>query len=564
MAQNPKSRSRGSVPGAPAPRRSPTLELPFNDDDVQPLRADDPRPQRVPQYPTNARRPARKAEEAIPTSIYDVSQDEEFQPSYDAQELSDSGFKPAFIYVERGPGQGQLVPVRQGTMVIGRASISELRLQHASISRRHAQITRLGERFYIKDLGSQNGTFVNRTRIGTEVEIQPGDEISVGNALLRMRGPVQPAEAPVQHKSQRRSKPVASARKKLSAARIGMLGGAIGFGIAGVFTFAVLRVMRGPSYRELPTATRSVHPGPSASPVSEHESDAVSARIQRAMQEAAAKEQATARPSAEPAVEVSDAHVVRISAPGSAAAGVSQKKLTATKVASRTHTAGDEEAASPPPARGSGAHNPSILERYGEGDVEAALELASQENDKDLMGKLTRFQSAYDAAKASLEAKDGTGAIRNFSAALKADEPLSKGGWGKYGAEIRKQLGGLYTLVGFKHMENEDSEDAQKAFSAALKYDPDNAKARQQLAKLTGGESGAASGKKKADDAFTDQQTEAAAPAAAPAKPATRRPAGSKALPVPSDDEASAPPAKSPSRKPAASSKAAADAAFGD
>jgi pSer/pThr/pTyr-binding forkhead associated (FHA) protein len=539
------------------------LELPFNDDDVQPLRADDPRPQRVPQYPTNARRPARKAEEAIPTSIYDVSQDEEFQPSYDARELSDSGFKPAFVYVERGPGQGQLVPVRQGTMVIGRASISELRLQHPSISRRHAQITRLAERFYIKDLGSQNGTFVNRTRIATEVEIQPGDEISVGNALLRMRGPVQPAEVRSQPRSQRRSKPVASPRKKLSAARIGALGGAIGFGIAGVFTFAVLRVMRGPSYRELPTAaiTRSVHPGPAGAALGERESDAVNARIQKAMQEATAKEQA-GKAGDEPTVEVSDARVVRMSPPVAGAAAP-QKKLTATKIASRSRSGGEEEVPAAAPAHSGARHNPAILERYGEGDVEAALEIANQEGDKDLSAQLTRFQSAYNAAQASLTAKDGTGAIRNLTAALKADEPLSKGGWGKYGAEIRKQLGGLYTLVGFKHLENEDSEDAQKAFAAALKYDPDNAKARQQMAKLNGSEPAPAAGKKKADDAFADPKPEAPAQAPVAAKPAARRPAGSKALPVPSDDEDSAPPAKATSRKPA-SSKAAADAAFGD
>jgi len=239
---NPKSRPRGAAPAAPGPRRAPTLELPFNDEEVQPLRADDPRPQRVAQYPSNPRRPARKVEEAIPTSIYDVSQDEEFQPSYDNRDVSDSGYRPAFLYVERGPGAGQLVPVHQGGMVMGRASVSELRLQHPSISRRHAQITRLGERFYIKDLGSQNGTFVNRTRIATEVEVHPGDEVSVGNALLKLRGPVQAAEAPafVPSIQERRSK--VPQRKRSNAVRVGLVGGALGFLIAAVFVFAALKI----------------------------------------------------------------------------------------------------------------------------------------------------------------------------------------------------------------------------------------------------------------------------------------------------------------------------------
>jgi pSer/pThr/pTyr-binding forkhead associated (FHA) protein len=534
---NPKSRSRSSLPPNPAApqRRSPTVELPFNDEDVQPLRADDPRPQRVPQYPASVRRPARKAEEAIPTTVYDVSQDEEFQPTYEKNELSDPGYQPAFVYVERGPGQGQLVPIRQGAMVIGRASVSELRLQHPSISRRHCQITRLGERFYLKDLGSQNGTFVNRTRIATEVEVQPGDELSVGNALLKMRGPVTPAEAPVADvliKPNRpsshsvASSPVApsyrrsKSRRHSSVTRIGLLGGAIGFGLAGVFTFAVLKVTRGPSYQGLPA---NAHTKTSGAAAAGGDLDAVSARIQKAMQDAAAKDkamQANREPEVAPAVEAGD---VKVRGPSSATAIASSAHRQAP---ARVASVEREPAAAPAPSKTKG--NPEIQAKYEDGDVSAALDLARQDGDKEMIAKLQRFESAYEAAKNSVAAKDGTGAIKNFTAAMKADEQISKNGWGKYGAEVRKQLSSLYTLVGMKHLENESKDDAQKAFALAARLDPTNDKAREQLAKLGGEAPAAAAPKKKADDAFGD----APAPKkqAAPVKKAAARNAADAAF----------------------------------
>ncbi|CAM3374696.1 FHA domain-containing protein [Corallococcus soli] len=181
---NPKRPPRPPrPPGQQATKEDPAEELPFDDDEVAPLQADDPRPQRVPQYPAGSRRVKRRGPGERSKS------DRELSPRYDWQkEYSDPGLAPAFLYVERGPGAGQLVPLHQGSITLGRSSTSDLRLQHASISRRHAQLTRRGNAFAVRDLGSQNGTFVNRSRIKGEVEIQPGDELSLGNAMLRLRG----------------------------------------------------------------------------------------------------------------------------------------------------------------------------------------------------------------------------------------------------------------------------------------------------------------------------------------------------------------------------------------
>ncbi len=144
----------------PNPKRRATE--PVTDEAV--LQADDPRPQRVAQLPANstgARRTLKKVEEHIPTSVFDTEADQEMQAEYG---VTGAEYKPAFLYVERVPGAGQLLEVKQGTVIVGRASVSDLRLQHPSISRRHTQFKRVGEQFFVKDLGSQNGTFVNKQR----------------------------------------------------------------------------------------------------------------------------------------------------------------------------------------------------------------------------------------------------------------------------------------------------------------------------------------------------------------------------------------------------------------
>ncbi|MFY2563730.1 FHA domain-containing protein [Corallococcus terminator] len=182
---NPKRPPRPPrPPGTQAPKE-PEVELPFDDDEVAPLQADDPRPQRVPQFPAGSRKGRSKS-----GGKGREKNDRELSGRFDwGSEYSNPGHPPAFLYVERGPGVGQLVPVQQGALVLGRSSSSDLRLQHPSISRRHAQITRQGDQVFIKDLGSQNGTFLNRNRVTAEVEVMGGDEISLGNAMLRLRGP---------------------------------------------------------------------------------------------------------------------------------------------------------------------------------------------------------------------------------------------------------------------------------------------------------------------------------------------------------------------------------------
>jgi pSer/pThr/pTyr-binding forkhead associated (FHA) protein len=58
----------------------------------------------------------------------------------------------------------------------------------AGVSRRHARIIRRGNEFYLEDLGSLNGTFLNRDRLTAHLPVpfQDGDEIRLGNLVMRV------------------------------------------------------------------------------------------------------------------------------------------------------------------------------------------------------------------------------------------------------------------------------------------------------------------------------------------------------------------------------------------
>jgi pSer/pThr/pTyr-binding forkhead associated (FHA) protein len=60
----------------------------------------------------------------------------------------------------------------------------------AKVSRRHARITRVDGNYFVEDMGSTNGTFINRGKRlppGTRLPLNDGDEIIVGKTFLRFR-----------------------------------------------------------------------------------------------------------------------------------------------------------------------------------------------------------------------------------------------------------------------------------------------------------------------------------------------------------------------------------------
>ena len=74
--------------------------------------------------------------------------------------------------------------IKEDVVTVGRGPESDIFLDDVTVSRKHAEIER-GERGYrIRDVGSLNGTYVNRVRVDA-VDLRNGDEIQVGKYRFR-------------------------------------------------------------------------------------------------------------------------------------------------------------------------------------------------------------------------------------------------------------------------------------------------------------------------------------------------------------------------------------------
>lgn len=82
-----------------------------------------------------------------------------------------------------GPTKGQAWLLPEGTITIGRESRCDVAIKDPLVSRRHCEITVRDGVVRIRDLGSSNSTFVNGDSVD-EGKLAPGDEITVGNAVL--------------------------------------------------------------------------------------------------------------------------------------------------------------------------------------------------------------------------------------------------------------------------------------------------------------------------------------------------------------------------------------------
>jgi sigma-B regulation protein RsbU (phosphoserine phosphatase) len=72
------------------------------------------------------------------------------------------------------------------SLVIGRSSRTDLVISDRSLSREHARIFKAAEGWFLEDLGSRNGTFINGERVRHIHAISPGDVIALGGSIVRV------------------------------------------------------------------------------------------------------------------------------------------------------------------------------------------------------------------------------------------------------------------------------------------------------------------------------------------------------------------------------------------
>lgn len=89
----------------------------------------------------------------------------------------------ALLVVQRGPGAGSRFLLDTDLVLAGRHPESEIFLDDVTVSRRHAEFTRNEGGFSVRDVGSLNGTYVNRDRIESAA-LRDGDEVQIGKYRL--------------------------------------------------------------------------------------------------------------------------------------------------------------------------------------------------------------------------------------------------------------------------------------------------------------------------------------------------------------------------------------------
>jgi putative nucleotidyltransferase with HDIG domain len=87
------------------------------------------------------------------------------------------------IKVKAGTEKGKIYEIGEKPLSIGRDASEAIQIMDHGVSRQHAEVFKIGEMYFIRDLGSTNGTFVNNVKI-TEELLRAGDQIRIGTTVL--------------------------------------------------------------------------------------------------------------------------------------------------------------------------------------------------------------------------------------------------------------------------------------------------------------------------------------------------------------------------------------------
>lgn len=93
--------------------------------------------------------------------------------------------KPGYaLRVSSGFNQGALVPLSRKKSILGRSFRACIPLEDDRVSREHAKIVFENGKFFLSDMGSTNGTFLNNEQVNSVKEVKPGDLIRIGNSIF--------------------------------------------------------------------------------------------------------------------------------------------------------------------------------------------------------------------------------------------------------------------------------------------------------------------------------------------------------------------------------------------
>jgi hypothetical protein len=94
---------------------------------------------------------------------------------------------PRQLLVTQGPLAGSRITLDSRPILIGRADDSTLKLDDDYASTRHARISQQGEEWYVEDLGSTNGTYLERAKVTGPTRVPLGVPVRIGKTVIELR-----------------------------------------------------------------------------------------------------------------------------------------------------------------------------------------------------------------------------------------------------------------------------------------------------------------------------------------------------------------------------------------
>jgi pSer/pThr/pTyr-binding forkhead associated (FHA) protein len=97
------------------------------------------------------------------------------------------GRTPRQLLVTQGALAGTRISLDSRPILIGRADDSTLVLDDDYASTRHARISMQGDEWYVEDLGSTNGTYLDRAKVTGPTRVPPGVPVRIGKTVIELR-----------------------------------------------------------------------------------------------------------------------------------------------------------------------------------------------------------------------------------------------------------------------------------------------------------------------------------------------------------------------------------------
>lgn len=119
---------------------------------------------------------ARFAEDLIPKDSQSLSHEE-------LAAIAALPKNSALLISQRGPGAGSRFLLDAELTIAGRHPNADIFLDDVTVSRKHVEFIRSGERFELRDLGSMNGTYLNGSRVESSALVN-GDQVQIGKYHL--------------------------------------------------------------------------------------------------------------------------------------------------------------------------------------------------------------------------------------------------------------------------------------------------------------------------------------------------------------------------------------------